>query len=94
VLALQDGIAVALKIHVQGRGSRSYGYTPLSAHELKERLIPVITEREHREANILHNGLAPHRKFDLTIYEVRAGGELLLCNPAPMQLMAQRYFLF
>lgn len=94
MLALQDGIAVAPKIYAQGRVRGSCSYRLLNVYELNERLIPVITERKRHGANIHHNDQAPHRKFDLTMYEERAEGDLLLCNSAMVESMAQRYFLF
>ena len=35
-----------------------------------------------------------HAKVDSQTYEVRADGQLLVCEPATEVPMAQRYFLF
>jgi len=46
------------------------------------------------KASMIHNSLTPHIEVDPEIYEVRADGELLTCEPATVLPMAQRYFLF
>ncbi|MCB2182600.1 MAG: urease subunit alpha [Desulfobulbaceae bacterium] len=40
------------------------------------------------------NDYLPHIEVDSQTYEVRADGELLICEPAAVLPMAQRYFLF
>ena len=40
------------------------------------------------------NGYMPHMEIDAETYEVRADGQLLICEPAKVLPMAQRYFLF
>jgi len=40
------------------------------------------------------NDALPHMEVDPETYEVRADGELLICEPATVLPMAQRYFLF
>jgi len=44
--------------------------------------------------SMLHNGALPHIEVDAETYEVRADGVLLVCEPAEVLPMAQRYFLF
>ncbi len=44
--------------------------------------------------NMIHNDLRPKIEVDPETYEVRADGELLVCEPAKELPMAQRYFLF
>jgi len=44
--------------------------------------------------NMVHNDLQPKIDVDSETYEVRADGELLVCEPAKVLPMAQRYFLF
>jgi len=46
------------------------------------------------KAAMIHNSAAPHMEVDPETYEVRADGELLVCEPADVLPMAQRYFLF
>jgi len=40
------------------------------------------------------NDYTPDMQVDPETYEVRADGELLVCEPAAELAMAQRYFLF
>ncbi|GGF72295.1 urease subunit alpha [Azorhizobium oxalatiphilum] len=44
--------------------------------------------------DMIHNGATPHIEVDPETYDVRADGELLVCEPADVLPMAQRYFLF
>ncbi len=44
--------------------------------------------------DMVHNDLCPRIEVDAETYEVRADGELLICEPASVLPMAQRYFLF
>jgi urease subunit alpha len=43
---------------------------------------------------MIHNDLQPHITVDPETYRVVADGELLMCEPAEILPMAQRYFLF
>jgi urease subunit alpha len=44
--------------------------------------------------SMIHNDATPDIQIDAETYEVRADGELLVCEPAKELPMAQRYFLF
>ena len=44
--------------------------------------------------NMIHNDATPEITIDPETYEVRADGELLVCEPAKELPMAQRYFMF
>jgi urease subunit alpha len=46
------------------------------------------------KASMVHNGATPDIKVDPETYAVTADGELLVCEPAKVLPMAQRYFLF
>ena len=50
--------------------------------------------RRVRKADMVHNSLQPHIEVDAQTYQVRADGELLVCEPAHELPLAQRYFLF
>ncbi|MEX5587257.1 urease subunit alpha [Pseudomonas urmiensis] len=50
--------------------------------------------RQVRKAHMLHNTLQPVIEVDAQTYQVRADGELLVCEPARELPLAQRYFLF
>ncbi len=62
--------------------------------KLNKSLIAVKNMRHLRKRDMLHNDLAPHMEVDSETYEVRADGQLLVCEPASVLPMAQRYFLF
>ena len=62
--------------------------------KLTKTLIAVKNTRNLRKADMIHNSATPKMQVDSETYEVRADGELLLCEPAQILPMAQRYFLF
>jgi urease subunit alpha len=43
---------------------------------------------------LIHNSYLPLMEVDSETYEVRADGQLLVCEPARVLPLAQRYFLF
>ncbi len=57
-------------------------------------LEAVRDTREIGKAQMVHNDYQPKIDVDPETYEVRADGELLVCEPATVLPMAQRYFLF
>jgi len=61
---------------------------------LAKRVVPVRATRQLRKSDMVHNGATPHMEVDPETYEVRADGQLLVCEAAPVLPMAQRYFLF
>ena len=65
-------------------------------HTLKlNKSIEAVKNMRHlRKQDMIHNGYAPVMGVDSETYEVRANGELLVCEPANVLPMAQRYFLF
>jgi urease subunit alpha len=62
--------------------------------KLVKTLIPVKNTRNLRKSDMIHNGVTPLMEVDPETYEVRADHELLVCEPAEVLPMAQRYFLF
>lgn len=62
--------------------------------QLNKTLIAVRNMRSLRKQDMLHNSLTPHMEVDPETYQVRANGELLVCEPASSLPLAQRYFLF
>ena len=54
----------------------------------------VKNMRKLRKSDMIHNGYTPTMEVDSETYEVRADGQLLVCEPASVLPMAQRYFLF
>jgi urease subunit alpha len=61
---------------------------------LAKTVIPVRGTRGLRKRDMIHNGATPHMEVDPETYEVRADGRLLVCEPAQVLPLAQRYFLF
>ena len=66
-----------------------------AALRVDKELVAVRGTRERNaKARMVHNSATPHIEVDPETYEVRADGELLVCEPADVLPMAQRYFLF
>ncbi|MBC7574545.1 MAG: urease subunit alpha [Herminiimonas sp.] len=61
---------------------------------LTKTVVAVKNMRHLRKTDMIHNSLTPTMEVDSETYEVRANGELLVCEPAKVLPMAQRYFLF
>jgi urease subunit alpha len=62
--------------------------------KLNKTLIVARNMRSLRKSDMIHNGLTPKMDVNPETYEVRADGELLVCEAATSLPMAQRYFLF
>ena len=62
--------------------------------KLEKRLAAVKNTRSVFKKDMIHNNLQPKIEVDTQNYEVRADGELLVCEPAVELPLAQRYFLF
>jgi urease subunit alpha len=61
---------------------------------LSKRLVAVRNTRSIGKADLKLNDYRPKIEVDPQTYEVRADGELLICEPAAVLPLAQRYFLF
>ncbi len=61
---------------------------------LRRPLEAVRGTRTVKKSDMIHNGWQPHIEVDAETYQVRADGELLVCEPASVLPLAQRYFLF
>ena len=63
--------------------------------KMQRRLVAVENTRgKISKKSMIHNGATPKIEIDPETYDVRADGELLVCEPADKLPMAQRYFLF
>ena len=62
--------------------------------KLERPLVAVKYTRRIGKKDMVHNSWQPRIDVDPETYEVRADGELLVCEPAQELPMAQRYFLF
>jgi urease subunit alpha len=65
-----------------------------TAMGLDKTMIPVSGTRSIKKCDMKLNDYQPTMEVDPETYEVRADGELLICEPAEELPMAQRYFLF
>ena len=61
---------------------------------LTKPLEAAHSTRTLSKADMIHNDYRPRIEVDPETYEVRADGMLLICEPAAVLPMAQRYFLF
>ena len=61
---------------------------------LQKSIVAVSGTRQISKRDMKLNDYLPHMEVDPETYEVRADGELLICEPATVLPMAQRYFLF
>ncbi|GHU42374.1 urease subunit alpha [Betaproteobacteria bacterium] len=66
----------------------------VAALSLQKPLEAVKNTRAIGKRDMIHNDYTPHLEVDPETYEVRADGQLLVCEPASVLPMAQRYFLF
>ena len=82
-----------LTIAVDGPAASGKG-TIARALGLAKTVIPVRATRGLRKRDMIHNRATPHMEVDPETYEVRADGRLLVCEPATVLPLAQRYFLF
>ena len=63
-------------------------------YQLANRIGVVKGCRSIGKKDMIHNHRAPQIDVNPETYEVRCDGELLVCEPADVLPMAQRYFLF
>ncbi len=61
---------------------------------LHKRLSAAHGCRSVKKTDMVHNAWLPKMEIDPQTYRVRADGELLVCDPATVLPLAQRYFLF
>ncbi|MEL7380066.1 MAG: urease subunit alpha [Pseudomonadota bacterium] len=75
--------------------SQAAAEADIGAHlGLAKTVLPVINTRAIGKKDLKLNDATPEVEVDPETYEVRADGELLVCQPAEVLPMAQRYFLF
>ena len=84
----------ALKTSVTFVSQAALDNPAVAALGLSKPLIAVKGTRHLRKSDMVHNGATPVIDVDPETYAVRADGELLVCEPATVLPMAQRYFLF
>jgi urease subunit alpha len=84
----------ALKTSVTFVSQAALDNPELAALRLAKPLHAVRQTRGLGKSDMIHNGATPKIDVDPETYAVRADGELLVCEPASVLPMAQRYFLF
>jgi len=84
----------ALRTSLTFVSGAALGSPALDGLGLRKPLEPVRDTRSVRKADMVHNDWQPRIEVDPETYQVRADGELLVCEPAQVLPMAQRYFLF
>jgi len=84
----------ALRTSITFVSQAALGSPALEALGLARPLEAVKGTRTVKKKDMVHNGWQPTIEVDPETYEVRADGELLVCEPASVLPMAQRYFLF
>jgi urease subunit alpha len=63
--------------------------------QMQRRLVAVENTRgKIGKKSMIHNDATPNIEIDPETYDVRADGELLVCEPSDKLPMAQKYFLF
>jgi urease subunit alpha len=62
--------------------------------KLSRPLVAVKNTRHLKKEDMIHNHWQPKIDVDPETYQVRADGELLVCEPAKVLPLAQRFFLF
>jgi urease subunit alpha len=83
---LKTSVTFVSKASLKGGG--------LEKLKLSKPLVAVKNIRKVGKKDMVHNAWMPKMQVDPETYEVRADGELLVCEPAKVLPMAQRYFLF
>jgi urease subunit alpha len=61
---------------------------------IRKKTAAVSNTRKITKSNMVHNHWQPEVEVDPQTYQVRADGELLICEPAEVLPLAQKYFLF
>jgi urease subunit alpha len=84
----------ALKTSVSFVSQAALDNPALRALGLAKPLMAVKDTRRITKRDMVRNGATPVIEVDPETYAVRADGELLVCEPASVLPMAQRYFLF
>jgi urease subunit alpha len=84
----------ALRTSVTFVSQASLNNPALKRLGLQRPLEAVKDTRSIGKRDMVHNSWLPKIQVDPETYEVRADGELLVCEPAKVLPMAQRYFLF
>ena len=86
--------AGGLRTSVTFVSQAALGDPQLAALNLRKPLEAVRECRALGKQDMVHNAALPQIEVDPETYQVRADGELLVCEPAASLPLTQRYFLF
>ncbi len=84
----------ALKTSVTFVSQAALNNPAVMALGLQKPLLAVKGTRDVKKKDMIHNSWMPNIEVDPETYEVLADGMSLVCEPASVLPMAQRYFLF
>ncbi len=84
--AIEKSVTFVSKAALEDGGFKGLG--------LRRRIEPIDGTRRIQKKDMIHNDACPQIEVDPETYAVRADGELLVCEPAKVLPMTQRYFLF
>jgi urease subunit alpha len=84
--ALEKSVTFVSAAALEDPGFRDLG--------LRRRIEAVRATRGLTKSRMIHNDAQPRIDVDPETYEVRADGDLLVCEPAASLPLTQRYFLF
>ncbi len=84
----------ALKTSLTFVSQAALNHPAIAALGLTKPLEAIHNVRKIGKKDMVLNNWQPKIEVDTETYEVRADGELLVCEPAKVLPMAQRYFLF
>jgi urease subunit alpha len=82
----QTGISFVSKAAIAAGAMESIG--------IRKKAVAVENTRAINKNNMIHNHWQPKVEVDPETYQVRADGDLLVCEPARVLPLAQKYFLF
>jgi urease subunit alpha len=82
----QTGISFVSQAAIQSGAVQKIG--------IRKSAVAVHNTRNINKSDMIHNHWQPEVEVDPQTYQVRADGELLVCEPANVLPLAQRYFLF
>ena len=88
------GYGKALKTSITFMSEAGIAHGVPQALGLQKTILPARGMRTLRKSDMVHNSYTPQMHIDPETYAVRADGQLLVCEPAKVLPMAQRYFLF
>jgi urease alpha subunit len=77
---------------IQAMGAQAFDVGSKASSRCKGGWSRLKTPGKIGKKGMIHNSATP--KIDPETHDVRADGELLVCEPADKLPMAQRYFLF